>query len=112
MDDQMMKKNDFILNDSKLEITAGNRALSRSSSYLKISPRSREDENGVAVDEFGEDADCVVEFGLISDVVSGEVVATENLARISRPDRHAEITQLGALKTRHNVLQRLRQGKS
>ena len=39
--------------------------------YLEISAGGREDEDGIAVDEFRENADGIGELGLIADILAG-----------------------------------------
>src|SRR5208337_2786051 len=73
---------------------------------VPVPPGGRQDQNAVAVDELGEDADRIIEPCLFTHVVSGQVVQSIDLARVANAERHAEIAQLCVLAARHELTQR------
>ena len=79
----------------------------RAVGHVEIAPGGRQDQDAVAVDELGKDADGVVEPRLLAHVRAGEVVERVDLAGVANAQRHAEIAQLGVLAAGHEARQRL-----
>mmetsp|Transcript_3169 Transcript_3169/g.7675 ORF Transcript_3169/g.7675 Transcript_3169/m.7675 type:complete len:284 (-) Transcript_3169:937-1788(-) len=73
--------------------------------HLEVSPRRREDQNIVAVDELRKDANGVGKAGLRSHVGVGKVVLADNLPRVTYAHRHPKVSQLGLFKPRELSLQ-------
>mmetsp|Transcript_90773 Transcript_90773/g.265709 ORF Transcript_90773/g.265709 Transcript_90773/m.265709 type:complete len:285 (+) Transcript_90773:377-1231(+) len=73
--------------------------------HLKVAARRGKDQDAVAVHEFGKDADDVVEASLPTDVAACEVVAADDLARVTGAQRHAKVPQLRLLEARHALPQ-------
>ena len=75
--------------------------------HLEVAPGRRQDQDPVAVDELGEDADRVLEAALLADVLGGQVVERLDLARVADADRHPEVAQLRVLAPGHELPQRV-----
>ena len=73
--------------------------------HLKVAPGAGQDQHRIAVHELGEDANRISELGLFADIVTGEVVAANDLARIAHTQGHGEIAQLGFLEAGHHGLE-------
>ena len=74
---------------------------------MEITAGGRQDKVAVAVDEFGENPDAVLEPGLAQHIAFGEVVGRFDLAGIANAQGHAEVAQLGALAAGHEGFQRV-----
>ena len=79
----------------------------RAVGHVPVAAGGRQDQDAVAVDELGKDADGVVEARLLAHVVAGQVVERVDLAGVADAQRHAEVAQLGVLAAGHEAAQRL-----
>ena len=74
---------------------------------MPVASRGWQDQDAVAVDELGKDADRVVETALFAHIRAGEIVERVDLARVADTECHAEVAQLGVLAAGHEAAQRL-----
>jgi hypothetical protein len=75
--------------------------------HLEVAARGGHDGDAVAVQELGEDPDRVLELRLVQDVVLGQVVVADDLARLATADGCADGPQPCLLEAGRVLLQRL-----
>ena len=93
------RKNSYqVVHGRRNEDTVGN---------LEISPGGRQNQNVVAVNEFWEDSDGVIELCLGPHVLAGQVVSPDDLPAVSGPDRHSKVSQFCVLKAGNDSLESL-----
>ena len=73
---------------------------------VHVAPGGGQNQNAVAVDEFGVNADAVLKARLLAHIVFGQVVDGVDLAGVADANGHAEIAQTGVFTAGREALER------